>query len=1143
MLAVTTASTASEVVKLDKKSDEKSGLQGPAPAPASTALPGDAVVITADARLYRATTPGGDDALSATDLVRHCAKRFADTTTISKEDLKQVLTTDMKIGRKEAEQYLAEAGGDGPINFSEFARDTFVTRLQVEMSIPPSEENPQPSWENLPFECVDTKAPVPLVPRECTLSPVEQYMAICGQLAEPSHKDRWRATCVVVEVGDHRGDKRRAWAIPAGGDRIIRHAEWHPLSAHHLVVLSDDNELLMYDLTKSRSVPEQIFALHASADDHLVNFRFAGRGGAAATSGWERLTVYALSQSGAIYTACPVVPFGVSVEPSVLVAAFQQTALAFQMSKKSHESDVSWQFNQTCTWLEAITGDHFGRLVSLAKKKDAASLLKQSQEHWVKTQQPKKDHAYRVKLQRVADKPDSVERWCDLAWLSAGALGVAVRVSAIGKVHVLLHVGTVEPHWVDGTVDKKSKELVKAKVNPPLTVFEKHDLAAGEGYEKVYEELHVSLLVPVGAPEHWQQLEKCRIETRQTRYKLTLDGVPNDLHHTIDLGNVDDLDKVYARQKLPKKAQHNNLFALCFTSNRTEYVLGVPDKSSRDKLADEIAKGKGSFAGLQSPFPSFRVAASWRLRGLALSGDQKCFGLSLPWLTDLEGLSVDGTAPGAIRPSRLQQFECGGTIDGCVLASNHKQLNALRATTTTAGPRTDNPSVWFFPQGKDPKHAFPGRFEVEADVKRLDAVAEASGHAVSEDEEDNEPEVIEPEKIQASLSAKFDLTVTPANAAASQPVPEEPLQSLALWIDKTVGGAVPPKSDTDDQTASKVLEECRKLEEFLKDLNADTKREKERVSDSQKSRYEKGISETGTEMQKLTDMLAENAKKAERCMQKMWNLASGPPLAEQQKFDARVVDVRKQHEIMDAGLRRMQRSEEHFQGLADSSQTRRAQDETSISVLRETPARNQSSSAGPPDTGTKRTPLRLRGKAKAGASSTARRPGSSAMDSPATPGRQTPDASPIQPNSVQSAAFISTPLDQSSFLSTPGQTPSNDAFRTTPRRIGRSGMYGRRTTGTPAFNATPEDPTRRKPSKAGRAWGATSMAATPAERSTRPVNQTEAHSLSAEDEEELSRLRSRLATGEQHAALANQKRLLAKVTVDLEQLRDRQTVR
>ena len=49
--------------------------------------------------------------------------------------------------------------------------------------------------------------------------------------------------------------------------------------------------------------------------------------------------------------------------------------------------------------------------------------------------------------------------------------------------------------------------------------------------------------------------------------------------------------------------------------------------------------------------------------------------------------------------------------------------------------------------------------------------------------------------------------------------------------------------------------------------------------------------------------------------------------------------------------------------------------------------------------------------------------------------------------------------------------------------------------------------------------------------------------LIAEDEEELSRLRSRLATGEQHAALANQKRLLAKVTVDLEQLRDRQTVR
>lgn len=117
------------------------------------------------------------------------------------------------------------------------------------------------AWEDVKYEC-NGRSSIPLIPRQCCLSPhLEKYMVVCGDLTPEF--DEWGANCVVVECGSGGPDQapRKMWPIPAGGKTKIRHALWHPLSTHHLIVLSDHNIIAMYDLTKSTTNPEQEFML------------------------------------------------------------------------------------------------------------------------------------------------------------------------------------------------------------------------------------------------------------------------------------------------------------------------------------------------------------------------------------------------------------------------------------------------------------------------------------------------------------------------------------------------------------------------------------------------------------------------------------------------------------------------------------------------------------------------------------------------------------------------------------------------------------------------------------------------------------------------------------------------------------------
>ncbi|KAJ0402256.1 hypothetical protein P43SY_008248 [Pythium insidiosum] len=122
---------------------------------------------------------------------------------------------------------------------------------------------------------------------------------------------------------------------PIGFMTLVRHAAWHPLSDHHVVALSDADELLVFNLQQDAAKPEQRHLLNVwsppPAAGERVPASVAGAGrtavsfcfGASASPPsmrllWDVCTCYVLHHSGAVYALCPVVPYDVRVPAALL---------------------------------------------------------------------------------------------------------------------------------------------------------------------------------------------------------------------------------------------------------------------------------------------------------------------------------------------------------------------------------------------------------------------------------------------------------------------------------------------------------------------------------------------------------------------------------------------------------------------------------------------------------------------------------------------------------------------------------------------------------------------------------------------------------------------------------------------------------
>ena len=106
------------------------------------------------------------------------------------------------------------------------------------------------------------------------------------------------------------------------GLRLLQ-VSWHPRSPSHVALLTSDSVLRLYRTTACAATPEQEFDLVGVRGGGgrlgLSNGGGGGgaRGAAAAAFGfgsdaplWERFTLYVAATDGAIFSVCPVAPFG-----------------------------------------------------------------------------------------------------------------------------------------------------------------------------------------------------------------------------------------------------------------------------------------------------------------------------------------------------------------------------------------------------------------------------------------------------------------------------------------------------------------------------------------------------------------------------------------------------------------------------------------------------------------------------------------------------------------------------------------------------------------------------------------------------------------------------------------------------------------
>eukprot|EP01124_Arcella_intermedia_P001171 TRINITY_DN10635_c0_g1_i1.p1 TRINITY_DN10635_c0_g1~~TRINITY_DN10635_c0_g1_i1.p1 ORF type:complete len:663 (-),score=153.71 TRINITY_DN10635_c0_g1_i1:13-2001(-) len=169
-------------------------------------------------------------------------------------------------------------------------------------------------------------------------SPLNDYLAIQG-----------RDHCSVLDLSRLRDPRRQLTPmLPVitltDLDVPIRKIAWHPVSkGRHLVVLSQDNRLRIFKMSKKKSNGTisylQMISLYP---EKMVSFEF---GRSKYSDSWNVLSIYLMAVSGRIYGLCPVVPASCHVSPQYLKALRGRCESESKGNKKMQELQ----------WLESIS--------------------------------------------------------------------------------------------------------------------------------------------------------------------------------------------------------------------------------------------------------------------------------------------------------------------------------------------------------------------------------------------------------------------------------------------------------------------------------------------------------------------------------------------------------------------------------------------------------------------------------------------------------------------------------------------------------------------------------------------------------------------------------------------------------------------
>uniref|UniRef100_K3WYG1 Uncharacterized protein n=1 Tax=Globisporangium ultimum (strain ATCC 200006 / CBS 805.95 / DAOM BR144) TaxID=431595 RepID=K3WYG1_GLOUD len=119
---------------------------------------------------------------------------------------------------------------------------------------------------------------------------------------------------------------------------IVVQSAWHPLSDSHVVVLSDAEEICVFNTSQDVSKPEQ---------RHLLDFQIKGRATGATTTSfsfgsphmlWDIFTCYILRSDGSVYALCPLIPYDCRIGSSIIATLRSEVDARLSLCKKKMEN-------------------------------------------------------------------------------------------------------------------------------------------------------------------------------------------------------------------------------------------------------------------------------------------------------------------------------------------------------------------------------------------------------------------------------------------------------------------------------------------------------------------------------------------------------------------------------------------------------------------------------------------------------------------------------------------------------------------------------------------------------------------------------------------------------------------------------------
>ncbi|KAF9902043.1 hypothetical protein EC991_005399 [Linnemannia zychae] len=221
------------------------------------------------------------------------------------------------------------------------------------------------------------------------------------------------------------------------GDSKVTKVLWHPLSKGftHLVVLTHDGSLRMYDVAVDINEPEQVFSFRAEGVAaggyglealQAASFCFGSK-----YSPWGQLAVYGLTQDGDLYMICPVMPKVCVMEKADLDEIRDQ----IEESASEESAEIAWVKKN---WITKVTES--------AQSHPFADALVIVQNPTLRTGQVSRQGPFLYKPAPI-ELDDDDNRAYDILCLENEAAEVLVMAHSSGKVDICIALDRPTGHW------------------------------------------------------------------------------------------------------------------------------------------------------------------------------------------------------------------------------------------------------------------------------------------------------------------------------------------------------------------------------------------------------------------------------------------------------------------------------------------------------------------------------------------------------------------------------------------------------------------------------------------------------------------------------------------------------------------------